>query len=127
MDTPRPNVPFNTNEPILESWLAERFPDGQWESLGRHALYALPIAAWREGGTLTVPSAIISAWQRAIAWNRRTSDESESSLIAKLFQQGGSWEDVANLLGLEDERAAQESYGNLIIRLKSRPFESGRN
>ncbi|WP_158847412.1 hypothetical protein [Saccharothrix deserti] len=74
----------------------------------------------RESGA-TVPDRVIRQWLHSCDGYRRHADQSEQSLIGVVLRQQGSWQAVAEVLDLPDERAAQEYYGDLVVRLKKWP------
>lgn len=111
--------------PVIDEWLQSRFNEEQSHFLsGIHPLSAMAMSvdgsAFRESGA-TVPDLVIQRWLHMCDSNRRYADQSEHSLIGVVLRQKGSWEAVADVLNLPDERAAQEYYGDLVVRLKHWP------
>jgi hypothetical protein len=116
--------PLSLDDPTVDGWLKTRFPAEQFALIAPAPLIAMPIAVERTDElalTEPLPDAVMSAWVRMQENYRRQADQSEASMVALILRQGGSWEDVARILRTPDARAAQERYGELVVRLSTPP------
>jgi hypothetical protein len=105
-------------DPRLDEFLRGTFTAEQYELIGDRPLVAMPIAV---GGGAAVPDEVLKSWAY-LQWDyRRHADQSELSMVAHVLRQGGTWADVAGLLGEPDDRAVQERYAELVVRLSARP------
>ena len=84
----------------------------------------LPLAAMSISVDLAdqpVPDDVAAAWMDMVTNYRRQVDQSEASLVAVLLRQGATWADLAALMQVKGERAAQERYGDLVVGLRTHP------
>lgn len=116
------NRPFFETEPIIEEWILRTLSRQQWDMLGREPLVAIPIAESKSDEEIS--DDVLAAWQRTVASRQRHVDQVELSLLERMRRQGKTWREVASLLGLRDETAAEQHYAQLSARLKTPPFSA---
>lgn len=120
MDNNVKNGPSLEISPLVEGWIVRVLSTEQWDSLGRDPLVALPLVEAKADEA--VSDEVLAAWQRTVASYRRHVDQAEFALVTRMRQQGKTWGDVAHLLGLPDEVAAEQYHEQLKAELNSRPF-----
>ncbi|ACU40815.1 hypothetical protein KCV87_20865 [Actinosynnema pretiosum subsp. pretiosum] len=113
----------------MDDWLRSRFTPEQHRLVGGMPLVAMPLSvevASAGVGRAWVPDDVIAGWAHMNFDARRKVDQSDASMIALLIRQGWTWDDIAFLLGFEEEREAQEWYADLAVRLWKAPLRRPR-
>ena len=106
-------------DPGLDRYLRSALTARQYELVGAQPLLAMPLLV---AGGASVPEEVLRSWAYLQWGHRRHADQSEQSMVEYVLREGGTWADVAALLEEPDERAAQERYAELVVRLAKRPL-----